>query len=61
MEGELLKVLKRFRDEEDPEMGLYEDKPYETLSNAQCIQILEKHGIDALEMCRLGNINIYAN
>ena len=30
---------------------------YETLSKAECLQMLKNHGIDGLELCRMGNIN----
>lgn len=57
MEGELVKILKKFRDEEDPDMGSLDGKSYETLSKSECLDELKKYGIDSLELCRLGNIN----
>ena len=57
MDAEMFKILKRYRDEEDPDMGSVGDKAYETLSKAECLEMLKDHGIDGLELCRMGNIN----
>ena len=53
----MLRILKSYRDQEDPDMGLIEDKPYETLSKKECLDLLQKFSIDGLELCRLGHIN----
>ena len=57
MESDLLKILTRFRDVEDPDMGSWGDKPYETLSKSECMEILSTYNINGLELCRIGNIN----
>ena len=53
----MFKILKRYTDEKDPDMGSVGDKAYETLSKAECLEMLKNHGIDGLELCRMGNIN----
>ena len=38
-------------------MGSWDDKPYETLSKSECMEILSTYNINGLELCRIGNIN----
>ena len=37
-------------------MGSVDGKAYETLWKAECLEMLQNHGIDCLELCRMGNI-----
>ena len=34
----MLRILKWYRDQEDPDMGLVEDKPYETYSKTDMLE-----------------------
>ena len=53
----MFKILKCYRVEENPDMGSVDGKAYETLSKAECLEMLQNHGTDSLELCRMGNIN----
>ena len=53
----MLQILERYKDIEDPDMGLLNGKAYETLSKDECLEELKKFRINGLNLCRLGNIN----
>ena len=53
----MFKILKLFRDSEDPEMGTVDGKAFETLSKAECLEVISKYGVNGLELCRMGNID----
>ena len=53
----MLKILRHFRDHEDPDMGEIDGKAFEVLSKAECLDIIKRHGIDGLDLCRMGNID----
>ena len=44
----MFKVLKMYRDTEDPEMDSVDGKAFETLSNAECLELMGKYGINGL-------------
>ena len=53
----MFKILKMFRDNEDPEMGYVDAKAFETLSKTECLKIINKYGINGIKLCRMGNID----
>ena len=53
----MFKILRMFRDTEDPEMGCVDGKAFETLSKSECLDIIGKYGVNGLELCRMGNID----
>ena len=53
----MFKILRLYRDNEDPSMGEIDGKAFEVLSKAECLDIIRGHGIDGLELCRSGNID----
>ena len=44
----MLKILKMFRDSEDPEMGTVDGKAFELLLKAECLEVISGYGV-ALE------------
>ena len=53
----MLQILERHRDIEYPNMGLLNDKAYETLSKTECLEEFKKFRIDGLKLCPLCNSN----
>ena len=53
----MFKILRMFRDTEDPEMGCVDGKAFETLSKTECLGIIKKYGVNGLELCRMGIID----
>ena len=53
----MFKILRMFRDTEDPEMGCVDVKAFETLSWTECLGIIKKYGVNGLELCGMGIID----
>ena len=52
----MFKILKMFTDYENPETGSINGKAFESLSKSECLKIISRHGVDRLELCRMGHI-----
>lgn len=51
-------MLRMYRDEEHPDIGLFGDKGMTTLSKDDILAALkDKYSLDGLEVCRLGGID----
>ena len=52
-----VQILKRFRENDDPTLGLVDGKQLETLSKEELISAGKKRGVDLQMLCHVGAID----
>ena len=53
MEAKLIKLLEKYRDDDDPELKKIDGKCLSTFSKEELIGELKKRNIDGLALCRM--------
>ena len=50
-------ILRKYRENEDPELGSVDEKNIATLSKEEIIKATKKRGVDPMVLCELGAID----
>ena len=50
-------ILRKYRENEDPELGSVDGKKIETLTKEELIKATKKRGVDPMVLCELGAID----